>query len=342
MVKIRLLLCFLFVISCREGKLADDDKRNALMVTINAEDNLLAYSYFKDNDYAVKVEDLRTNNTVFVYNIQDNCFTNPRIHNGKLYFPESNHVFVCVSYKTGKPLWKLPTQGRILEFQMVKDDIIIASVDGYGIIAIHADTGKILYVLHLLSNSNCQVDLSPRPVRFDENYFYVAGFNCKTISAYEILSGKKVWSREDYRFSLSSFIITGDFIFSGNMIDNDKEEIILLEAHTSKLLYRQPASFDLFTDPVVYQDKIYYHTNNAELKEFDIRKKTVRTVFTFRTYEDIIGGQMFRLDHFLFFQDMQYQIVKIDLQTFNRKVIDRGKKGLLGVYKINDEIKLIY
>jgi hypothetical protein len=86
----------------------------------------------------------------------------------------------------------------------VNDDIIIASVDTDGLVAIHSKTGKIIYELPLHSE-HCTVDSAPRPIGFDENCFYVADFNCTLISAYEISSGKKYGAekcrRQDFQIS---------------------------------------------------------------------------------------------------------------------------------------------
>lgn len=297
--------------------------------------------YWKDNDYAVKLEDLQSNKILYSTKIQDNCFTEPRVSNGKLYFPESNYIFTCVDYHTKRIIWKLPTKGKIREFQIVKDDIIIASIDTYGIIAIHKDTGKILYE-RLLYPADCIVDLAPRPIGFNKNYFYTANFNCAALSAYEISTGRKVWNKKENPAALSNFSVAGKYIFLGSEADDKNGEIMLLEAQTGKIIFRQKSSFNIFIDPVFYQNKVYYHTRESQLKEFDIDKKTIQTIFQFNTYEDIGGTQMYQLDHFLFYQDLNYNIIKIDLNTFKKEIADKGEKGLLGVYKVNNETKFVY
>lgn len=345
MARVWILMLFLLLFSCKKAEPYDRNHRYALVANINSKDNLLAYSYTKDNNYAIKLEDLRTNKTIYTKKISNDCFTEPKTHHGKLYFPESDHLFTCVNYKTGQVSWKLPTPGRIREFQIVNNHIIIASVDAYGIIAIHADTGKILYELPLHSDKSCQVDFAPRPVGFDETYFYVTNFNCSLISAYDISSGKKVWNKTESAFALSNFTVTGKYIFLGYNVHNSNnvsEEIMLLEAHTGKLLYRQRTLFDIFTDPVPYQNKIYYHTYDCRLQEFDIENKTERTLFKFGESNDFGGNQIYRQDHFLFLQDLHYNIVKINLRTLKKEIFDKSNKGMLGVYKRNNKINLIY
>lgn len=331
-----ILLSLLF--SCKESKKLDYDKRHALIANINSKENLLTYSYWDDEDYAIKTEDLRNNKIIYSTKIQDVCFTEPRISNDKLYFPESNQLFTCVDYKTKKVIWKLPTKGRIREFQIVRDDIIIASVDVYGLIAINANTGKIMYELLLHSDKNCQVDFAPHPITFDEKYFYVADFNCTMISAYEISSGKKIWGKTK-NSSISNFIVAGKYIFLGNNTNNGNGEIMLLEAETGKILFIQKSSFNIFIDPVFYQNKIYYHTEDSQLKEFDIATKKI---FDLKKLDDLGCGQIFKIDHFLYVQDCDYNINKIDINSSKKEIVAKGEKGLLGVYKINDEVRFVY
>lgn len=341
MTKVLLLLLLFFILSCKEEKNTDYNKRHALIVNINPKNNLLTYSYWKNNNYAIKIEDLKTNKTIFSTKITDNCFTEPRINNDRLYYPESSDTFVCLDYKTKKIIWKLPIKGRIREFQFVTNDLIIASIEVYGLIAINSNTGKIMYELLLHSDKDCVVDFAPQPIGFDENYFYVTNFNYTSISAYEISSGKNVWSRKENTTPLSNFIVVGKYIFMGSSESDEKNEIILLEAKTGKLLFRQNLSVNTFVDPVVYQKKVYYQTNEYLLNEFDTEKKTFKTIFNFN--KDHIGcNQIFLLNHSLYIQGCNYNVNKIDLKTNKRQIVDKGEKGLLGVYKINNDVKFIY
>lgn len=342
MIKALPLLFLLFLFSCKEPEFKNFiDRRHALIANINTKENLLTYSYWKDDDYAIKVEDLKTNKTIFSTKITDNCFTEPRIHNDKLYYPESSDTFVCLDYKTKKNIWKLPIKGRIREFQFAKDDLIIASIEVYGLVAINSNTGKIMYELLLHSDKDCVVDAAPRPIDFDENYFYVTNFNCTSISAYEISSGKNIWNRKENPTPLSNFIVAGKYIFMGNSESDEKNEIILLEAKTGKLLFKQNVSVNTFVDPVAYQNKVYYQTNEYLLNEFDTEKKTIKTIFNFN--KDHIGcNQIFPLNYALYIQDCNYNVNKIDLKTNKRQIVDKGEKGLLGVYKINNDVKFIY
>jgi hypothetical protein len=117
---------------------------------------------------------------------------------------------------------------------------------------------------------------------------------------------------------------------------------MLLEAKTGKLLFKQNSSFDIFMDPMVYQNKIYYQTSNSLLNVFDTEKKTIKTVFNFNKTDHIGCNQIYQVDHSLYIQDCNYNVNKIDLKTNKRQIVDKGQKGLLGVYKINHAVKFIY
>ncbi|PIF44880.1 putative pyrroloquinoline-quinone binding quinoprotein [Chryseobacterium sp. 52] len=334
-------LLLLFLVSCNKPAVTKD-QRHALIANINVKNNLLVYSYWKDKDYAIKIEDLKTNTTIFSTKITDKCFTEPRINHDQLYFPESNNIFTCIDYKNNKVLWKLSTKGRIREFQFVKDDLIIASIDLYGLVAINSDTGKVMYELLLHPDKSCLVDNAPRPIAFDNNYFYVTNFNCTSISAFAISSGKNVWNTKENLTPLSNFVVAGKYIFTGSNKNNDKGEIMLLETQTGKIVFKQNSKFDIFTDPVFYQNKVYYHTLDSQLQEFDIEKKSSKVMYKFKGNEDLGCNQMYLLDHFIYAQDCDYDVNKIDLNTFTKEIADKGQKGLLGVYQIHNNVKFIY
>lgn len=318
------------------------DQRHALIANVNLENNLLTYSYWKNNDYAIKIEDLATNKTFFFTKIKDKSFTEPRINDHKLYFPESNDTFICLDYKTKKVIWKLPTKGRIREFQIVKDTVIIASIAVYGLVAINANTGKVMYELLIHSDKGCLVDDAPRPIGFDENNFFVTNFNGASISAYEISSGKMVWSKKENPTSFSNFIVSGKYIFIGSNDSYKTGEIMLIETKTGKVVYSQDSKFEIMMDPVSIKNKVYYYTYDSKLNEFDIEKKTSKILYKFSPKNDISGSQIYLLDNALYFQDMNFDLNKLNLNTLKKEIIGKGEKGLLGVYKINNKVKFIY
>lgn len=334
-----IMILLLFIVSCKETETYKDN-RNALVAHVDQKDNLLIYSYDNDEaeECAIKVEDLKTGKEIFFSKIEQSCFTEPRIQDRKLYFPDSNHSFNCIDYKNNKVLWKLKTKGRIREFQLVNDDIIIASVDTDGLVAIHSKTGKIIYELPLHSE-HCTVDSAPRPIGFDENCFYVADFNCTLIAAYEISSGKKVWSREMPQTGFSNFIVAGKYIFLGRENSDKDGEIMLMEAETGTVIYSHAsAAIDIMVTPVLYRDKIYYYTLNSELNEFDLKKETTKVIYK----GSVAGNQMYHLGNFLYIQDVDFNVNRINLDTLEKKMVTKSPKGLLGVYALNHQVQLIY
>lgn len=340
MTKFLLPFLVLFFLSCKESKKVNADTRHALIANINYENSLLTYSYWKDEHYAIKIENLNNGKIIFSQKIKDNCFTEPRIKDERLYFPESNDIFTCLDYKTKKVIWKINTQGRIRTFQFVSKNIIILSIDVYGLVAINIETGKVIYELLLHSDKNCTVDFAPNPIAFDEKNFYVVNFNCISVAAYDIASGKSIWNKKEDS-KISNFIVNDQYVFIGSQFNNGKNELLLLEAKTGKEIFRNSSSFNIFIDPVVYKNKIYYQTEDSQLQEFDIESKIIKSVF--KTQSNLLGcSQMFQIGHYLYIQDCDYNVNKIDLQNSKREIVYKGQKGLLGVYKINNETKFIY
>jgi len=314
--------------------------RHALIANINNKNNLFTYSYWKDDHYAIKIEDLNNGKIIFSQTIKDKCFTETRIKDERLYYPESNDIFTCLDYKTKKVIWKINTQGRVRTFQFVSENIIVLSIDEYGLVAINKEMGKVIYELLLHSDKKCTVDVAPSTIAFDENNFYVVNFNCRSIAAYDIASGKIVWNKKEDS-KLSNFIANDQYIFIGSQFNSGKNELLLLEAKTGKEIFRNNSSFNIFINPVLYKNKIYYQTEDSQLQEFDIENKIIRSVF--KTQSNLLGcSQMFKIDHYLYIQDCDFNVNKIDLQNNKREVVDKGHKGLLEVYEINDETKFIY
>lgn len=338
----KIILLLLLMFSCKEAKITNYIDRHALIVNIDSKNNLLLYSFWKDDEYAIKIEDLKNNKIIFSSRIKDNCFTEPRIYNEKLFFMESNDTFTCVDYKNNKILWKLKTQGRIQEFQLVNDNIIIGSVETYGLVAINSKTGTLIYQLPLLSDKNCPVDNAPRPIGFDKDCFYVTDFNCTLITAYKISSGEKVWSKNKNLDGLSNFIIAGKYIFIGTNDNYKTGEIKLIEANTGKVLYSQSSKFEMMMNPIFYQNKIYYYTYDSQLNEFDTEKKISKIIYNFNSENDISGNQIYQLDNFIYVQDVNFNLNRINLTTYKKEIIGKCPKGLLGVYKVNNEVKFVY
>lgn len=338
----KIMLLLLFILSCKETHITNYMNRHAFIVNIDTKDNLLVYSFWKDTEYAIKVEDLKTDKIIFSSKIKDNCFTEPRINSGKLYFPESNDTFSCIDYKNKKVFWKLKTKGRISEFQFVNDNVIIASIDTYGLVAINSRTGKVLYELLLYGDKGCIVDAAPRPIGFNEDYFFVSDFNCNSIAAYEISSGKKIWNINKDSIALSNFIVAGKYIFLGNNDSYETGKIMLIESKTGKVIYSQDSKFEIMMNPILYQSKIYYYTYDSKLNEFDIEKRTSKIICNFSPADDISGSQIYQLDNFLYFQDVKFNLNRMNLTTLEKEIIGKCPKGLLGVYKINNVVKFVY
>lgn len=339
MIKYVLPLIFLIFITCKESD-TNHDQRHALNAHVDDEKNLLTYSYWKDDIYEIRIENLASEKIIFSEKIKDKCFTRPRIKNSQVYFPESNDSFICVNYKTGEVLWKLKTQGRVRTFEFLNNQIILLSIDLYGLVAVNSFNGEILYSLPLHSGKDCTVDSAPSPIVSDKNNFYVADFNCKMISAYKISSGDAIWSLAK-KSGISNFTVAGKYLFLGNALSDLSAGIMLLDAETGKIIFHQKTTFNIFFDPVFHNNKIYYLNGDSRLQEFDIFEKTVKSLF-YNEDPHFGCGQMFKLKADLYVQDCNYMIQKLDLKRFTITKVFQAPKGLLGVYEINQKVKFIF
>ncbi|TAE62247.1 MAG: hypothetical protein EAY77_07805 [Flavobacteriia bacterium] len=313
---------------------------NAFTLNVNMKSGVLAFSTWNDSSFGIKVVDIKTDSILFSKEIKQNCFTKPKIFDDKLCFPESNEVLCCYNFKKNLLLWELKTKGRVRELEFIKGNVLLLSIDEYGVIAVNPNSGKIIYEL-LLNKNNCLVDLAPTNINYDDEFFYLTDFNCNSISAYEIGTGVLKWSNNEIS-GLSNSLIVKDYIFLGTNNNYETGQINLFELKSGKKIFTSNIQFESMMNPVLFEDKIYFYTYDSKLYEFNSTTKKINLIYQFSKDNDISGSQIFILDNFLYIQDVSYNLNRINLNNFEKMILQKDKKGLLGIYKIDNKVKFIY
>jgi outer membrane protein assembly factor BamB len=224
-----IIICSLY--SCKNKK--NKEQRDDLLVSTIYNNKLLAYSTL--DAPKIVIEDLVTKKIIFNKNLKEVSFTEPKIKDNIICFPYDNFNFVCYDYKTTEKLWDVKTFGRVREFQFVNNNLIIASIDNFGIIAIDYLQGKIKYELKY-KDSKSSSNMSPRPIQFDKKNFYVSDWEGNTITSLKINNGEVNWQKKITE-GFTNFVISEDYIFFGSNDLYKKGHIGLLQIKNGDLLY---------------------------------------------------------------------------------------------------------
>lgn len=324
-----------FLLSCDDKK--NIESRRDLLVSTIYSSKLLVYTTL--DSPKIVVEDLISKNIIFDKNLKETSFTEPKIKDDIVCFPDDNFTFVCYNYKTAKKLWSVKTFSRIREFQFVNKNLIIASIDNFGIIAINYLEGKIEYELQY-KDPKSSLNMSPRPIQFDRNNFYVADWNGKTMTSLTISNGKVNWCKKITE-GFTNFTISKDYIFFGSNDLYRKGNIGLLNIKNGDLLCLKNSFFENMMDPILYKNKVYYYTFDKKLNMFDLKSHQNQVVYNFNSKNDISQGQMYLLNNSLYFQDETFNVVKFNLITYKKEIVGVSKKGgINGVY-FNSKNELI-
>lgn len=303
------------------------------------EDENLIYTNWKKN---VVIENFKTGDTIFIYKTVDINNVMPITRKTHIYFKNSDSDFKCVDFKANIPIWSVNTPNKIKNFIVLNDSIGLLDIKNFGLVALNLLNGKKVFNIdYEYGRDGCNVpDMSPYPIIFDKDFFYINNFLCRTIRAYDVNNGKEVWSRELGK-GMSQSIIVDDQIFIGMNNAYTSGNIYLLDKKSGDIKHQQIIPFEERMKVVEWNNKIIFYDYKANcLQEFDLVKKEIKTLKTSEGTNDITG-QLFLLNNNLYYQNNNFEIVKFDLISYKEKVLIKSKKGGIsgmGFNSFNDEV----
>lgn len=338
-----LSVLFLFAEGCSAKTMIPDDsvlKLDAVAGTITQAGDKIIYSGW---DTSIRVYDLVTHATVFSRKIDAICYAKPLLKAGKIYYPSSNEKFVCIQNTTGAILWQLDLKGRCSNFDFIDDSTIVASVKHYGLLGVNANNGKIVYELKYDYAESELPDLSPWPVAYDNEKFYVSNWQGKQLSAYDKKSGSLRWIFKDSSFGAAGrCMVHGTRLFIGVNHSYQSGKLFVLDANDGRILTEKACSYEDRVDPVAYVNSICFYSYDRTLKKFDFNTNEVATIKRFEQTFDISGNQLFLVRDTIFFSDASFYTNSYSIPENKFVQLQRTQKPLTGAFEFKGKVYFIY
>lgn len=319
-----LLIMLIIVCSCTSSEKIKTYNRNIIVGHI--EENKLIYSNWNNH---IVVEDLINLDTMFIQRTTDVCHVNPLTKGDFIYFKNSDKSFRCVNYRTQNIIWQLQTDNKVNNFVILNDSIGLLDIKNSGIIGINILNGKQLYnIKYEYAENNCfSPTSSPYNIFYDNEKFYINDWACKTLVAFNLNNGNEMWSII-LDEGISKSILSDDNIFIG--IDNYYEggQIYVLDSSNGKIIHKHnDIHIFLRTNPILWKDKvIYYDYFEDIIKEYNFQNNSFAIVKRFVKSSQIVG-QFFLINDLMYYQDSDYNIKRINLESLKEVTLLESKRG---------------
>ena len=140
-------------------------------------------------------------------------------------------------------------------------------------------------------------------------------------------------------------LLIDEFVFCGltGNINKSDGKILLIDKNTGKIIFEKNELFDLMTEPITYNSKIYYVTYDDKIKVFDLINKSVNTIVSLSEINNICDNQIFLLDGKLYFSNCNYDVYEYDINKKSIKMIKKEADNRLKyVFKAKESIKFVF
>ncbi len=307
-------------------------------------DSLLVCSTLSDS---VVIEDVKSRKLIFSKRINDSEVIRPQPvldKKNRLYAVFSEDNFSCIDIKTNLVKWTYTAQQKINVIKWINDSLVIIGIRGFGLVALNAETGKMIYELPESNSSTCSSSFVIG-FTFDKERIYISDFQCNTIAAYNLVNGKKIWGYQSSLFGVSRLLICNNYIFCGITGDPMKYEgkILLLDKNTGLVLAEENKDFDLITAPILFRNNIIYYTyDSEELNEFNIENRKSKLLYKFNSKDALCGSQLHFLNNYIYFDDCGSNVMRLNLRTKRVNKIEKARKGITEIYRYKNEVKFVY
>lgn len=344
------LIIIISLISCNskikeKGEMPQFIDKNIIYGSI--EKNKLIYANWNKE---VIIENLENNHTIFSQKTIDFCYMQPITKEDYIFFNYSNKEFRCVNYKTDKIIWEINTNNRPNRFHIINDSIGLLDIKHSGILKINLNNGMHQFILKYKYDNECSSpDLSPYPISFNSDYFIINDWNCKTIRCFN--NSKEVWSinlsegtSKSVLFENKVFVAVDKYYKSGS--------IFIIDLNSGKILTEfKNQHIMLRTTPVLWNNYVIfidYYENN--IKKYDFYKNEINTIKQFNDLNKLnninnnfVVNQLILVNDFLYYQDNQFDVFRINLYTNKENLIGKSEKGGVSVvYSSKKEKEIIF
>nr|WP_294931145.1 PQQ-binding-like beta-propeller repeat protein [uncultured Flavobacterium sp.] len=338
------LILIVVLFYCCKNEHKDSSKKIKLNASAKIfNDSLLVCSTLKDS---IVIENIKNKKTVFSKKINDTEVIRPQPVLDKynfLYAVFFENKLTCIDIKTNIVKWTYSSKEKINVIKSINDSLIIISIRGFGLVALNSQTGKVVYKLIDSGSSNCPttfiIDFT-----YDKENLYVPDFQCNTITAFSLSTGEKRWLYGFDNYGPCKALIYGDFIFCGTTgASNNQGRIFVLNKNTGSLIFEDNSNqLDIITNPILYENKIIYSTDDNRLMAFNSHTKKSELLYKFNTNDGLCGGQLHLIDHDIYFDACEDNILKFNLKSKTLNKVGKVRKGLNEIYVYNNQLKFVY
>lgn len=307
---------------------------------------LILYNNWKKE---VVIKDLKLNEIIFSKDINTISSSKPILINNKLFTVKNDSTFICIDISSKELLREVKLKGKIMDVQYTEDLEFLINVDNYGISCVSMkNEGKIIYNLLYDYNICNSPDLSPYSITHNDKYFFVADFNCNTISAFGIKNGELIWEKViGSKATTSKLVCINDTLFLGVNYYYKKGKILVLESSKGNIINEAKSNFESRFPLLIDKTKIYYYTYSRDsiksaINEFDLINQKNRVIYSFKKGNGIGGKPIQFLENSLYFTDIQNILYEINLKTLKKSKIKESEGVLYGVFKKDNQINYIW
>jgi outer membrane protein assembly factor BamB len=267
----------------------------------------------------------------------------------KLFTVLNDTTFVCVDILSKEQLVKIDFNSKVMNFQHIGGLNFLLNIDNYGIALVNMTNGGNISYSVLYDYNICNTpDMSPYSIAFNDKYFFVTDFNCKTISAIEISTGKIVWDKIiDNKTTTSNLFYYENKLFVGINYYYKGGKIVVINASNGNLMKEIECNFESRFPSILNKNKIYYYTyfgslNKSSIYEFNLSTMVNKEICSFNKNNDISGRPVQLLDDYLYFTDNENFFNKVNINTLKKSKIRKSDEILYGVFRKGKKVNFIW
>lgn len=332
---LKIFLPIVALTACKQPN--NSQSRNIVLNTLTVKENTLIYTTW---DKEVVVEDLAGQLAFFRRNLSDVCYSKPVLEKGKLYFAQSTSEITCVDIVNGKTVWqnKVPNRCTAMYYS---NGVILLDIKHYGFIGINSSNGKIVYRILFKYGNDCLIpDLSPYRIAVLNDNFFVNNWDCSMITAYNIRTGKKLWSKNEMN-GQSNLAVSEKGLFVGNNDAYKDGAIFIIDKDGKEILFSMKTNFEQNFNPIIVDNKVFYYCYDLSLHAFDLKRSQDSLALKFVKENSPAGHQMYLADRKLFYNNDK-SVYEYDILKHTLTKIGNTEKDLCGVIKKDGKIKFLY
>lgn len=256
----------------------------------------------------------------------------------RLFFGASDGQFYSVDVRHGKVLWTAPVKGEVLSepFLDSENGIVFVQTASSAMVAMEADSGKIVWLYSRQDANNFSVRGTSRPVLKDGTLY--AGFSDGYLVALNARSGLLKWEvqlnrRKKFKDVDTSPLIDGDRLYVAGYDDR----LYCLSAEKGDILWRMDGGgyFGLTSDG----NRLYYPTSDGQVKA--LNRENGQTLWTYQV-PDGIATSVVKLKGLLVFGESQGKLRFLDASSGKQIGSFEPGRGIFSTPLVEEKTNRVY